>query len=63
MQAGERDPARLAEIARADGLDYDYCACVDPESFEAPRPGFPAVLIVAATVEGVRLIDNVDLPA
>jgi len=61
--AGERDPERLAATARSSEIDYDYCACVDPAKFGAPRPGGPALLIVAATVEGVRLIDNVALPA
>jgi len=57
--AGERDPARLAALARTDGIDYEYCACVDPGDFGAPRSGF--LLIAAATVEGVRLIDNLEL--
>ncbi|MHC4940239.1 MAG: pantoate--beta-alanine ligase [Planctomycetota bacterium] len=57
---GERDPARLAEFARTDGLDYEYCVCVDPVDFGAPKAGF--LLIAAASVEGVRLIDNLPLP-
>jgi len=57
--AGERDPARLAAIARTDGIDYDYCACVDPETFGPPEKG--RLLIAAARVEGVRLIDNLEL--
>jgi len=60
---GERDPDSVAAIARDPGLDYDYCACVDPVSFGVPRSEGPAVVIVAATVDGVRLIDNIELSA
>jgi len=59
--AGERDADALASAARTEGIDYDYCACIDSDSFGAPRPGSPALVIVAATVEGVRLIDNIEL--
>ena len=44
------------------GLDLDYLAIVDPETLDpldGLRPGARA--IIAATVEGTRLIDNVDL--
>ncbi|MHC4953955.1 MAG: pantoate--beta-alanine ligase [Planctomycetota bacterium] len=61
--AGERDAHKVAATARSEGLDYDYCACVDAATFGAPGPGAAALLIVAATVEGVRLIDNVELSA
>ena len=61
--AGEHDAGRIGAIARAEGLDYDYCACVDPESFGEPGPDGPALVIAAATIEGVRLIDNVSLQA
>jgi pantoate--beta-alanine ligase len=57
--AGERDPDRLAHRARTAGIDYEYCACVDPGTFGPPEHGF--LLIAAATVEGVRLIDNLEL--
>ena len=58
---GERDPAKLAENARTPGTDYEYCACVDPVTFGPPQTGF--LLILAATVDGVRLIDNLVLTA
>jgi len=58
---GERDPERLAATTRAAGLDYDYCACVDPDTFGPMRSGGPALLIVAATIDRVRLIDSVQL--
>ncbi len=43
------------------GLVLDYLALVDPETFAEVGPGYvgPAVVVVAGTVEGVRLIDNV----
>ncbi len=44
------------------GLDLDYLAIVDPETLDPLdelRPGARA--IIAATVEGTRLIDNVEL--
>ncbi|MHC4451808.1 MAG: pantoate--beta-alanine ligase [Planctomycetota bacterium] len=56
---GERDPARLAETARSPGIDYEYCDCVDPVDFGPPRTGF--LLVAAARVENVRLIDNLEL--
>jgi pantoate--beta-alanine ligase len=62
-QAGERDPDRLVEVARDPALDYDYLACVDPETFAAPPPAGPALLIAAVRVGGTRLIDNVFLDA
>ncbi len=62
-RTGERDAARISEAACSEGIEYDYAACVDPETFTAPKPGRPALVIVAATVDGVRLIDNVALPA
>ena len=57
--AGERDPARLAALARTDGVEYEYCACVDPVTFGPPQAGF--LLVAAARVDGVRLIDSLDL--
>jgi pantoate--beta-alanine ligase len=37
----------------------DYIACVDPDSFEEKKPGqFHYVILVAAYIGGVRLIDN-----
>jgi len=60
---GERDPGALAGIARDADLDYDYLACVGPDSFQAPGPDGPALLIAAVRVGTTRLIDNVVLKA
>jgi pantoate--beta-alanine ligase len=60
-ERGERDPERLVGAARDPALDYDYLACVDPETFAAPGPDGTALLIAAVRVGGIRLIDNVFL--
>ena len=44
------------------GLAVDYAACVDPFTLQ-PTGGRPALLAIAATAGGVRLIDNRLLPA
>ena len=56
---GERDFDLLAVRARERGLHYDYVACVDPETFLPPASGGPALVVVAARVGTVRLIDNI----
>jgi pantoate--beta-alanine ligase len=45
-------------LQNAGGVDVAYATAVDPNSFEAPRPGGPILLIVAAYVGQTRLIDN-----
>ncbi len=57
--AGERDPRRLEALGKdpIEGLEYDYLACVDPESFLPPGP----LMIAAARVGRIRLIDNIRL--
>ena len=62
-EAGEGDLGRIEAAARTPGLDYDYVACVDPETFERPGPRGPARIVAAVRVGGTRLIDNVALPA
>jgi pantoate--beta-alanine ligase len=55
---------RLAERAmsehlqNAGGVEVAYAAAVDPNSFEAPQPRGPILLVVAAYVGQTRLIDN-----
>jgi len=61
--AGERDAAALAAEARAALIPFDvepeYLALVDPESLAPVATVEDAVLVaVAATLGGVRLIDN-----
>ena len=68
-RAGERDAARLvAAIAREVGATpearLEYAAVVDEATFEEVATlGAPARAIVAARVEGVRLIDTLALPS
>jgi pantoate--beta-alanine ligase len=61
-EAGERDAGalRAAATATLDGLQPEYLAVVDPETF-APLTTLdgPALVAVAACVGPVRLIDNV----
>jgi pantoate--beta-alanine ligase len=65
--AGERSGARLrralrAGLARERRLRVEYADVVDPETFEpAPRPAPGALLIAAARLGNVRLIDNLPL--
>jgi pantoate--beta-alanine ligase len=56
-QRGERSFETLVAAGRAPGLDYDYLDAVDPGTFRPPGP----LLIAAARVGGVRLIDNLRL--
>lgn len=64
LAAGERSPLRLARAARSAltgaGLDVDYVELVDPQTLESPEAPLeqPALLALAARVDGVRLIDN-----
>ena len=61
--SGERDPGRLESIARAemDGLDVEYVAVVDPETFRPlPRVDGRALIAAAARAGNTRLIDNVE---
>lgn len=64
IAGGESDPARVralmaAVLSSAAGVEPDYAVVVDPETFAVPAVVTGAVrLLVAAWVEGVRLIDN-----
>ncbi len=61
VAAGERDAAAIARAARAvmDGVDPDYLALVDPDSFEPITTVDGRVLVaVAARIGATRLIDN-----
>ena len=59
--AAQPDPEamRAAALAELDGVDVEYVAVVDPETF-LPRNGSPgpSLIAVAARVGDVRLIDN-----
>jgi pantoate--beta-alanine ligase len=61
IAAGERDPAAVAGAARAamDGVEPEYVALVDPESFQPVPVADGRVLVaLAARVGATRLIDN-----
>jgi pantoate--beta-alanine ligase len=58
---GERDAAAIAQAARGvmDGVEPDYLALVDPDSFEPVQTVDGRVLVaVAARIGAIRLIDN-----
>ncbi len=64
VAAGERDVARIKTVATTHlgGVDAEYLAIVDPDSFhELTRIDGRALVAVAAKVGPVRLIDNVVL--
>ena len=61
VAAGERDPAAIAQAARGamDGVEPEYLALVDPESFEPiTTVGGRVLVAVAARIGATRLIDN-----
>ncbi|MDK8364298.1 pantoate--beta-alanine ligase [Corynebacterium sp. UMB10119B.1] len=56
-EAGALDvDAVRAELAASEGVTLDYLVVVDPDTLQ-PTSG-PGLALVAATVDGVRLIDN-----
>jgi pantoate--beta-alanine ligase len=67
FEAGRRDPPAVEGAARdlledAAGVEPDYVALVDPDTFEPVKQAEPGqVLAVAARVGRARLIDNVIL--
>ena len=61
VAAGARDPAAIAAAARAEmnGVEPEYLALVDPDSFQPVRTVDGRVLVaVAARIGATRLIDN-----
>jgi len=61
IAAGERDAAAVAEAARAamDGVEPEYLALVNPDSFQPIKTVNGRVLVaVAARIGAIRLIDN-----
>jgi pantoate--beta-alanine ligase len=61
VAAGERDAGAVAAAARGamDGVDLEYLALVDPDSFEPVQTvDGPVLVAVAARIGATRLIDN-----
>jgi len=62
LEAGASHEDAERSVARAlegePGIDPEYAAAVDPVTFDAPHPGGPVLLLVAAYVGKTRLIDN-----
>jgi pantoate--beta-alanine ligase len=61
VAAGARDPAAIAAAARAEmnGVEPEYLALVDPDSFQPVQTVDGRVLVaVAARIGATRLIDN-----
>ncbi len=60
-----REPVAVVErkmrdiISSERGVELDYAAVVDPDSFGPPHGSAPVLLVVAARVGKARLIDNV----
>ena len=65
VERGERSTRSLINDCiphLSSAFELDYLNVVDPVSFHAiPRVQDGAVAIAAATIDGVRLIDNVTL--
>jgi pantoate--beta-alanine ligase len=69
VSAGMTDPSAVesvmaAVVADEPSVDLDYAVLVNADDLDRPGAGGPVArplrLLVAATVDGVRLIDNVD---
>ena len=54
----EAEKAMQGVLAAQQGVEPDYARAVDPYSFKAPPDEGPVLLVLAARVGGVRLIDN-----
>jgi pantoate--beta-alanine ligase len=62
--ADEVGSAMLAELVGAPGVELEYAALVDPDTFHpAPRVHASTLVVIAARVGDVRLIDNATLGA
>lgn len=53
----------MSEIVTSEpGVTLDYARVVDPDTFDAPRYGGPALIVGAVRIGATRLIDNLLLP-
>jgi pantoate--beta-alanine ligase len=62
--AAAGDPELVRTALRDAGIEPEYVAVVDPDTFEPvyPSPPTRALITVAARVGSTRLIDNMELP-
>ena len=56
--AGAAEKAMVETVKAVPGVDLRYARAVDPDTFEPPDAGRDVLLVIAAQVGGVRLIDN-----
>lgn len=54
----EAEARMMRQLDATAGIEPDYAAAVDPDTFERPVPGREVLLAVAARVGRTRLIDN-----
>jgi pantoate--beta-alanine ligase len=52
------EEAMVTAVSAVAGIDLRYARAVDPDTFGAPMPGRDILLVIAARLGGVRLIDN-----
>ena len=56
--ADAAEKAMVETVKAVPGVDLRYARAVDPDTFEPPDAGRDVLLVIAAQVGGVRLIDN-----
>jgi pantothenate synthetase len=56
--AGRAEREAQAVVRAQEAVELEYARAVDPETFGAPEPGEPPLLVIAARVGRTRLIDN-----
>ncbi len=61
--AGAAEDAMAATVSSEPGVALDYARVVDPDTFDAPKDGGPALIAGAVRVGATRLIDNLLWPS